>query len=397
MKAFRHLILLLPVFALHVVSLRAQTVQGAIQAVTQSVQPTYLSRLQEARSALLAEDFKYAETVYREMIKEGLKARDAVSGVAPFVISEYAYALALEGVFEGALIEVDRARSLGDTDFFASEILELLEYPELAQYFRNGSAPEWLGSQYLDLRKKYSRKAALAKDDPQRVYERALTTAGAGQSIYALVLLHELSAIYPSKALFPIQEGVLMEKEGNMQAAVQQYKAGLALTDAPDDKAVLNAHITSLYKQQTTPGTASKTMNRILGRHRYIAYAGGTFAKGIASLDTRVGLTSARKYSATLNLGFAVYDKQKAMNIGISAYKTYGVFMVGAGVTERLAGKGNSLFSITPSAGLSIPDADGSGSYDIVISYNIPCKKGVASSYGISLGRTFYFYPKKKQ
>lgn len=88
-------------------------------------------------------------------------------------------------------------------------------------------------------------------------------------------------------------------------------------------------------------------------------------------------------------MGYSRISGQNAFNIGLAAYKTVKIFIFGLGINEQIGD--NSVFSITPSAGISIMNKKKNASYDVMFNLYIPVSKGNPVSYGLSLGRTFYF------
>ena len=283
---------------------------------------------------------------------------------------------------------------LGGPEFFVTEVLELMNRKELASYFERGEAPSWISDNYIELRQQRCRNAMLGTDGPERVFARANTSASAGQYVYALVLYDELAMGFPEQLQFTMGKIVLLEQLGKTQAAVK-------MISTVDDKAtkdnvagqILEGHLSYLKKATEKE---SSPVRKALGSLNYTAYIGGSLSKDLYSIDGRVGICTSKQYSLSANVGMAICNKQPSFSFGVSAYKTFGLFMVGIGLNNRIANK-NFLFTISPSGGISIPDPDGSGSYDIIANVQLPLTQGSSATFSLSFGRTFYFHPKKKR
>ena len=77
-------------------------------------------------------------------------------------------------------------------------------------------------------------------------------------------------------------------------------------------------------------------------------------------------------------------------NIGLSAYKAFGVFVVGLGVNQQFAKEAN-VFSLAPSVGLSFLNKSQTSSFDVTLNGYVPFSSDQEFSYSISVGKTIYF------
>src|SRR5512139_3739753 len=102
--------------------------------------------LDAARAYIISEDFSKAVSAYAALLQ---KDSASVS-----LNAEYAYALALNGIYDAALARLDRVwtPNSGSTDvnFFTSQVFALMGYDLLAVEFGNkiaaGSTPAWISS-----------------------------------------------------------------------------------------------------------------------------------------------------------------------------------------------------------------------------------------------------------
>jgi hypothetical protein len=102
--------------------------------------------LDAARAYIISEDFNKAVSTYAVLLQ-----KDSTS---TSLNAEYAYALALNGIYDAALARLDRVwtPNSGSTDvnFFTSQVFALMGYDMLAVEFGNkiaaGSTPAWISS-----------------------------------------------------------------------------------------------------------------------------------------------------------------------------------------------------------------------------------------------------------
>ena len=108
------------------------------------------------------------------------------------------------------------------------------------------------------------------------------------------------------------------------------------------------------------------------------------------SLNGRMGVYTSNKFSASLNVGLNYANEKFYGSIGISGYKTWGIFVGGLGITDMF-GKDSNTFSLTPSVGLSFLNKKQNSSFDIMVNGYIPFSSEQKFSYSISIGKTIYF------
>ena len=123
---------------------------------------------------------------------------------------------------------------------------------------------------------------------------------------------------------------------------------------------------------------------------KMMAYIGASAAKDFYSLNGRMGLYTSNKFSASLNVGLNYASEQFSGSLGLSAYKAWGIFFAGLGISDVFS-KDNDTFSITPSIGITLMNKTQTSSLDIMLSGYIPLSKDGKFSYSISIGKTIYF------
>lgn len=357
------------------------------------------------RDHVLSEDFDKAVIGYAQLIEDAQKQRTGTKGVDGDLIAEYAVALAFSGIYDGALMNIDRARMLDgkNADFYTALILNLMCYPDLAVQFWeedfDGAAPAWIARQYKAMIEKFRRTPAINSDEADTAFVRANALAANSQCIQSIVIFQEICDNYPEDYLPFVGYSIVWEKMNNYSKAAEVLEHGISLmsTENNDDAvSAFNNHLVNLHNEIVFADNKSwmrKTMDRY--EPSMMLYAGGAVGKGSFELNSRLGFYTNNKVSGSVNLGYSLVGKESVFNIGFAGYKTLNVFVFGIGINEQI-GK-DSVFSIAPSAGISLLNRKGNASYDIMLNLMVPCKKGNPVSFSVSFGRTFYFNYKGKR
>ena len=350
----------------------------------------------DIRKQLLEEQLEVAIRGYKRLITLAQEGRNAGKGVDGDLLAEYAYALALNKIYDGALLNIDRARTLQakHADFYTGQILSLMDYPDMAEFFVKGAEePEWLMAVYQEWNRKYKSTPVLNGEEYSIALQRANKLAAKKQSIQAIVIMRELEDNYPDVFLTYICSSAVWETLGYEEAAVKQLEKGLACMKPEDtseeNKKNYEAHLEWLKIRVVKK---KSTFNKLIKRYepQFMVYAGGTIAKSTFSINSRLGFYTNNRVSASLNIGISRISSETYGNIGFSGYKTWGIFMAGLGVNEQFGG-GNNVFSLAPSVGLSFLNKSQTSSFDIMLNCYLPFKSGANVTYGISIGKTFYF------
>lgn len=345
---------------------------------------------------LLEEQREQAILDYKMLITLAQEGRNAGKGVDGELLAEYAYALALNKMYDGALLNIDRARALQakHVDFYTAQILSLMDYPDMAEIFAKGAEePEWLMAVYRKWSEEYKSTPVLNGEEYSTALQRANELAAKRQSIQAIVIMRELEDNYPDVFLTYICSSAVWETLGYEEMAVKQLEKGLSCMKPGDtseeNKKNYEAHLEWL-KIRIEKKKSTFYMLRKRYEPEFMIYAGGTVAKSTFTINSRLGFYTNNRVSASINIGISRISSETYGNIGISGYKTWGIFMAGLGVNEQFGG-GNNVFSLAPSVGLSFLNKSQTSSFDIMLNCYIPFKSGGSVAYGISIGKTFYF------
>ena len=357
----------------------------------------------QCRDLILSGSFDEAVRGYAALVESARAARDEIAGVDEELLAEYAYSLALAGYFDGAVVNIDRARLLGKThtDFYTAQILSLMSYPELAAEFWTESqeAPSWIAGAYKSLVDKYKSTPVINGSDLETSFRKANMLASRRQFVQSVVIYQELADNYPGNAAVHVGYSTVLEKMNRLPAAARELQKGISGL-SPEQTAAseaFNAHLVSLNAQ--IKATAPKNwFDRLMDEYEpsTMLYAGGAAGTDVFSLSGRLGFYTNNNISGSLNIGYAYAGSNHSFNIGVAAYQTMGRLIYGLGINESISSS-DSIFSITPAVGLSFMNKDKNASYDILLNLMMPLKQGYPTNTLISFGRTFYFSYKGKK
>lgn len=389
MKKIHYIIILIVLLALPV---NAQSIGDAI-----SKQLGFGSSetIREARLKIKVAEIDDASHLYSHIISQAKEARNAGQGVSGDLLAEYSYALALHHDFESALMNIDRARMVGTKygDFYAAQVLTLMGYTEASQQLmRQAKVPDWISGTYQGLNDKYKTTASINRDTPEIALKRANKLAANRQTIQAMALFEELAAIYPNTYIIYVDYSTVWESLGNYAYAAELLQKGIGLMENQDgNRHIFENHLVKVNEQKGSFENVS-WLKRLLGMNppKMMTYVGAGIAKDMYSLNGRMGVYTSNKFSASLNIGLNFASEQFSGSIGVSAYKAWGVFVGGLGVTEMFS-KEQNTFSLTPSIGLSFLNKSQTSSFDVMVNGYIPFSSDQKFSYSISVGKTIYF------
>ena len=387
-------ILLISVFILTIFfPVRSQTIGGIVKNYT------FISKqeiTQEAHLTLKQANLDKTILLFIDIIELLQAQRKNGSGINGELLAEYSYTLALHHDFEAALMNIDRARMVGAKhgDFYAAQVLAVMGYKDAAQeLMQQAKVPEWISGSYQELTGKYKTTASINRDAPETALKRANKLAANRQTIQAMALFEELAAIYPNTYIIYVDYSTVWESMGYYAYAAQLLQKGIDLMpqEQQENKQIFQNHLTKVNELKTKFENAS-WMKRLLGMNppKLMTYVGASAAKKMYSLNGRMGFYTTNRFSSSLNVGLNYSGKQFSGSIGISAYKTWGIFVGGLGLTDTF-GKSQNSFSLTPSVGLSFLNHSQTSSFDIMLNGYIPFSKGQKFTYSISIGKTIYF------
>ena len=355
--------------------------------------------IQEAHVILKQGNIEKAVARYSEILEYMQLQRNGGKGVNGELLAEYAYALALHHDFDAALMNIDRARTVGTKygDFYAAQVLTLMGYEEAAQQLmRQAKVSVWLNGVYQGLNEKYKTMVStnrINRDAPEKALKRANKLAANGQTIQSMALFEELTALYPDTYIIYVDYSTVWESLGHYAYAAQLLQKGIDLMpqEQNEHKQIFQNHLVKVNEKKAKYENAS-WLKRTLGINppKMMTYIGASAAKDFYSLNGRAGLYTSNKFSASLNVGLNYASEEFSGSIGLSAYQAWGVFVGDLGITDMISKESNSL-SLTPSVGLSFLSKDQTSSFDIMVSGYVPFSSEQKFSYSISIGKTIYF------
>lgn len=366
--------------------------QGALSAY--NIGKSDASLIVESRKYLCQGNIDEAILSYSHLLEQEKALRNGGRTVNGDYVAEYAYVLALSGLYDGALMNIDLARSLHapTADFFTGQILKVIGYKELGEGFEaKSTAPDWIRNSYNTLYERYKTEVTMDVSDYSASLQRANTLSSSGQEIQALIIFESLGKQYPRYYLPFVCQSTMWEKFGNLSYAQNRLSHGLSLypDDGSDKRKNYANHLAKIENQLYRTGESK--WNALISKYepRPMLYVGGSAGKNLFALNSRIGLYTNNRFTATANIGYT-YSGASSFIIGASCYKTWGFFLAGLGINEMLS-KNANVFTISPMTGLSFLNKDGNSSYDITLSIDFPIGKDTKVGYTLSFGRTFYF------
>ena len=117
--------------------------------------------IKSIRELVLQENFSAAVSEYAFLIDDKIESIGRHKGAEYDLLAEYAYALALNGIYDGALMNLDRALALGQNElktkeeltknegllrFYVCQVYLLMDYPNIAAVFNSKEVtqPIWI-------------------------------------------------------------------------------------------------------------------------------------------------------------------------------------------------------------------------------------------------------------
>lgn len=366
-----------------------------------------------ARNLVLIGNINDAIIKYDKLVKNGNYNKLEKDGKPnTTIMMEYAYALALGGLYENALLYLDRAillKANAEIYFYSAQVLSLMGYADLAsEFWKEGgtvSKPQWLGNEYLSLQQKFAHKepAIINHDHDSIAYKRANTLAAKGMYLQSIVLFQELTDKIPDLFFPYIGYSTIWESIGMYGKAAQELEKGIILMNIQKDSTLNDAlsafknHLSDLKGKTITLSSNSLTTQAT--KETTIMLNGGLMiAKSFFSFNGRIGYFLVEKVrtstSVAFNLGVSGGSGSAYFNTGLSLYKRYRFLMVGAGLNASL-GK-SSTFGFQWSGGFCFMNRTGKSSFDILYNQIIPIPlKDSKILNGFSIGLTYYLGTRK--
>lgn len=330
------------------------------------------------------------------------------------IMLEYAYTLALGGMTEFALLYVDRANFLGggaEFPFYAAQVLSLAGLDSLAAEFWTGAenAPNWIAPYYKKFYEQHEQQFNFETFDADSIYLRAEQLAGQGMFLQAIVSYEDVKFFvegYSNEFLPYISSSVAWEQLGKYDKAARELSAGIALmhqeAEATQDSTIISAlpaftaHLDGL-KQRTTAQSKQSTLEKLKEKYhpQTMLYAGGMYASSMFSFNSRFGVFIADSWNAGADFGISGGSGSTYVNLGLSVYERWKFLIGGIGLSGQFGE--STAVNIRLTSGLSFFNKQKSRSTDIFVTADIPLQKGAGTTFGISVGRSFYFGKRKEK
>jgi len=363
---------------------------------------------ENARVMIVTENFGNAVTLY-----SGLCGEDPGNAM---INGEYAYALALAGIYDAALVRLDRLWSTGnlteETIFFTSQVFGLMGYEQVSGEFLSkagaNAAPQWIAAKAPQLLQKYKkpgRMNPLTPDEFVQEFQHANRLTAQHANMQSIALFERLTRSYPQEYLPYVGYSIALEKAGLLGQAIATIETALQITDNRADqqeaRQYLDRRLASLRNKQATMPSAARVSAPSVkedekSEKQMMVYAGGMAAKQFLSLNTRFGYFVTPSSNIALNLGFSRSAGTPATSIGMLYYARHKIFVAGMGLSGTLANDYKAMY-YKVSVGFSIMGKKDTGSWDIFWDGQVPFNKKYATTVGFSIGRSVYFGNKKKK
>ena len=360
--------------------------------------------LDAARAYIISEDFGKAVSTYAVLLQKD-------SSSVP-LNAEYAYALALNGVYDAAVARLDRVWTPNsndkDVNFFTSQVFALMGYDMLATEFgakiAAGSTPAWISSASTGFLSKYSDRMPggnmSENGDIVADFKRANRLAAQNYNLMSIAMFEEIITGYPGEYLPYVGLSLALEKAGMYEKSAEEIEQAIALIgdnkEQQDAKKMLEARLADIRGRSvsevknTGTGLVTTAKPNAKGR-RMLAYAGGMFSPSYISVNGRFGTFISGAGSLSADLGITSGGSGASLNLGVMNFFRQKVLAGGYGLGVGF-GSGSTTFNIKISVGFSIMNKDKNSSWDIFLDGQQPlAPEGAATVVGMSIGRSMYF------
>jgi tetratricopeptide (TPR) repeat protein len=360
------------------------------------------SSIDQARNFILNENINGGIATYAKLISSDLND--------PLLLSEDAYALALGGIYDAALMRLDLCRNMGaitpEINYFTSQVFALMGYNDLANEYWKASdinkAPTWIFSKSGLLLQKYKSKSPVSKTKSREALIANFKHANelASQNLYfqSIALFHDIVTTYPNEYLPYVGYSITLEKTGAFEKSAESIEKAISLIgNTADDNAkkqLLEKRLATIRQNMTllpSPySTPVKTKLEQSDHPQMMAYAGGMVAPSMINVNGRIGYFVSGASNASLDFSVMKMDSTSYSNVGLSVYSQKNGFVSGAGIMMN-SGSGNTNFSFKLSVGYSKMNKSRTSSIDIFVDVNKGLKKDAMTTAIMSIGTSFYF------
>lgn len=359
-----------------------------------------------ARKYILSENINDAIAAYAQLI-----AKDSLNAA---LLAEDAYALALGGVYDAALLRLDRIWYLGassaEENFYTAQVFALMGYDDLASAFWKASdknkTPDWLSVKSAVLLQKYKSKVlgsvSPTSDEIVANFNQANDLAAKKSYYRSIALFRKITETCPEEYLPYIGYSIALEKTGAYEKSVQAIEKAISLIGPGTDdneKQILQQRLSkikgkmALVPAGTMPGFPQ--VNMIDAKQpQMMTYVGGMLGSSSKSLNGRIGYYISNSSNASLDFGTTNVSDTKYTNLGLSVYNRKNNLVSGGGLLLSSASESTTLF-LKLSVGYSKMNKNRTSSIDIFLDVNKGLGEGSLSTWGLSIGKSFYFGQRK--
>jgi tetratricopeptide (TPR) repeat protein len=247
----------------------------------------------------------------------------------PDLLGEYAYALALGGVYDNALMQLDRARlyytnkiNTNDMNNYIAWVFELMGYEDLAEGFNrmitNGK-PYWIkDEQRSHLKQKFQQISHINHDDIETAFKRANFLAANGMLLQSAALFRELLKEYPEGFVLYAGYSIVLEKLGFMSLAKDAMSTSLKYIPSDSDfvetRTAFHGRFNNLQRSKDKKRPTS-------GQNGWMLYLGGFATLESGGLSSRFGIYTVKNLNFSADFGLSFSAEDILANLGTSIYK----------------------------------------------------------------------------
>ena len=262
------------------------------------------------RTVLLSGDIDSALDIYAQALNKNTK---------PETRLDYAYVLALHGLYDVSAVYLDEARQLGADPrlvvWYASRIVRLMGYPKLAEDM--ASSPHklalWLDPQADRLQERFGRAAPehqtpLSGELVQRRYKAAkehVTQRRPYQGMFSLLEVMAATYGHPAPRM---AYSMALEKAGLYHAESVQMERVVEDTQSRKPRANVETLLNRRNRLQTLHATSTNPTAPKKGRQTTLLFFGGRYfaADGIASggASARLSIVGSERNNGGIDIGY---------------------------------------------------------------------------------------------
>lgn len=362
---------------------------------------------EKARSLILSENINDAIASYARLI--------SIDSTNATLLAEDAYALALGGIYEAALMRLDRCWSIGanstDVNYLTGQVFALMGFDDITNEIWKSTekynTPDWVASKAGILLEKYKTKSSkMAMKNREELiasFKHANELASKNLYFQSIALFHEITYLYPNEYIPYIGYSITMEKTGALGKSVQTIEKAISLIgNKPEDiekKQLLEQRLLTvkqkmaLIPEGSLPGLYQTRMP-FMESPQMMAYIGGMASPSFTNLNGRIGYFISGSSNASLDFGLTNTSGVSSANLGLSLYDRNNYFVYGTGLVLNST-DGNTAFYLKLSVGISIMNKNRTSSFDLFLDVNNGLKKEALTSFSLSVGKGIYFGKRK--